>query len=95
MLWKGLFASVQVLQQIQTDTNLDGNKIKNGFKLYNSLHLGYHVAFGKKKRFFIEPQVHINQWMFDNNSPEGFREFDDKSGNVFLFEPTIYIGWKF
>ncbi|WP_020537238.1 hypothetical protein [Lewinella cohaerens] len=95
MLWKGLFASVEVLPQIQTYTDLDGNKIKNGFKLYNSLHLGYHVAFGKKKRFFIEPQVHINQWMFDNNSPEGFREFDDKYGNVFLFEPNIYIGWKF
>ncbi len=95
MLWKGLFAAVEVLPQIQTYTDLDGNKIKNGFKVYNSLHLGYHVAFGKKKRFFIEPQVHINQWMFDNNSPEGFKEFDDKYGNVFLFEPNIYFGWKF
>ncbi len=95
MLWKGLFASVEVLPQIQTYTDLDGNKIKNGFKVYNSLHLGYHVAFGKKKRFFIEPQVHCNQWMFDNNSPEGFKEFDDKFGNVFLFEPNLYFGVKF
>jgi hypothetical protein len=95
MLWKGLFAAVEVLPQIQTYTDLDGNKIKNGFKVYNSVHLGYHVAFGKKKRFFIEPQVHCNQWMFDNNSPEGFKEFDDKYGNVFLFEPNIYFGWKF
>lgn len=95
MLWKGLFGAVEVLPQIQTYTDLDGNKIKNGFKLYNSIHLGYHVAFGKKKRFFIEPQVHCNQWMFDNNSPEGFKEFDDKYGNVFLFEPNLYIGWKF
>ncbi len=95
MLWKGLFASVEVLPQIQTYTDLDGNKIKNGFKLYNSYHLGYHVAFGKKKRLFIEPQVHINQWMFDNNSPEGFKEFDDKYGNVFWFEPNLYFGFKF
>ena len=95
MLWKGLFASVEVVPQIQTYTDLDGNKIKNGFKLYNSVYLGYHAAFGKKKRFFIEPQVHCNQWMFDNNSPEGFKEFDDKYGNVFLFEPNIYFGWKF
>ncbi len=95
MLWKGLFASIEVLPQIQTYTDLDGNKIKNGFKLYNSVHLGYHFAFGKKKRFFIEPQVHVNQWMFDNNSPEGFKEFDDKYGNVFLFEPNLYLGWKF
>ncbi|MEQ8554418.1 MAG: hypothetical protein RIC06_00995 [Cyclobacteriaceae bacterium] len=95
MLWKGLFAAVEVLPQIQTYTDLDGNKIKNGFKVYNSIHLGYHVAFGKKKRFFVEPQVHCNQWMFDNNSPEGFKEFDDKYGNVFLFEPNLYLGWKF
>ena len=35
MLWKGLFGAVEVLPQIQTYTDLDGNKIKNGFKLYN------------------------------------------------------------
>ena len=95
MLWKGLFASIEVLPQIQTYTDRDGEKIKNGFKLYNSVHLGYHFTVGKKKLFFIEPQVHINQWMFDNNSPEGFKEFDDKYGNFFFFEPNIYLGWKF
>ena len=95
MLWKRLFATVEVLPQFQTYLDLDGNKLGNGFKLYNSFHLGYHIAFGKKKRFFIEPQVHINQWMFDNNSPAGFKEFDDKYGNVFWFEPNLYFGWKF
>lgn len=95
MLWKGLFATVEVLPQVQTYTDLEGNKIKNGFKVYNSYHLGYHIAFGKKKRIFIEPQVHVNQWMFDNNSPAGFKEMDDKYGNVFLFEPNIYVGVNF
>ena len=52
MLWKGLFASIEVLPQIQTYTDLDGNKIKNGFKVYNSYHLGYHFTVGKKKRFW-------------------------------------------
>lgn len=95
MLWKGLFATVEVLPQIQTYTDLDGNKIKNGFKVYNSYHLGYHASIGKKKRFFIEPQVHVNHWFFDNNSPEGFKEFDDKYGNVFWFEPNLYFGVNF
>jgi len=95
MLWKGLFASIEVLPQIQTYTDLDGNKIRNGFKVYNSYHLGYHFSIGKKERFFVEPQVHVNQWMFDNNSPEGFKEFDDKYGNIFLFEPNIYLGFNF
>jgi hypothetical protein len=95
MLWKGLFATVEVVPQIQTYTDLEGNKIQNGFKVYNSYHLGYHLAFGKKKRFFIEPQVHCNQWMFDNNAPDGFKQLDNKYGNVFLFEPNIYLGIKF
>ena len=95
MLWKGPFATVEVVPQFQTYMDLDGNKLGNGFKVYNSYHLGYHLAFGKKKRFFIEPQVHCNQWMFDNNSPDGFKELDDKWRNYFLFEPNIYIGVNF
>jgi hypothetical protein len=95
MLWKGLFATVEVVPQFQTYMDLDGNKLGNGFKVYNSFHLGYHLAFGKKKRFFIEPQIHCNQWMFDNNSPDGFKQLDDKWRNYFLFEPNLYIGWKF
>ncbi len=95
MLWKGLFTTVEVLPQLQTYTDLDGNKIKNGFKVYNSLHLGYHFSIGKKKRFFIEPQVHCNQWMFDNNSPDGFKQLDNKWRDYFLFEPNIYLGVNF
>lgn len=95
MLWKGLFATLEVVPQFQRYTDLEGNKLGNGFKVYNSYHLGYHVAFGKKKRFFIEPQVHCNQWMFDNNSPDGFKQLDDKWRNYFLFEPNLYFGVKF
>jgi hypothetical protein len=95
MLWKGLFATVEVLPRFQTYLDLDGNKIGNDFKLYNSYHLGYHIAFGKKKRIFIEPQVHSQHWMSDNNAPEGFKELDDKWRNYFLFEPNLYIGIKF
>ena len=95
MLWKGLFATAEILPQFQTYMNLEGDKIGNGFKLYNSYHLGYHIAFGKKKRFFIEPQVHCQHWMFDNNAPAGFRELDAKWGKYFLFEPNLYFGVKF
>lgn len=85
MLWKGLFATVEVLPQFQTYMDLDGNKLGNGFKLYNSYHLGYHIALGKKKRFFIEPQVHCQHWMFDNNAPPGFKELDDKMEKLLSF----------
>lgn len=95
MLWKGLFATVEVLPQIQTYMDLDGNKIGNGFKLYNSIHLGYHIELGKKKHFFIEPQVNCMLWTSDNNAPEGFKQLDDKWRNYFIFEPQIYLGWNF
>ncbi|WP_209329764.1 hypothetical protein [Lunatimonas salinarum] len=95
MLWKGLFATVEVLPQYKTYLDEDNNKIGNGFKLYNSFHIGYHLAFGKKKRFFVEPQVHSQFWVFDTNTPEAFKQMDDKWKNYFLFEPNIYLGVKF
>lgn len=95
MLWKGLFATIEILPQYQTYTDLEGNKIGNDFKLYNSYHLGYHISFGKKKRFFIEPQIHVNHWMFDDNAPAEFKQLDDKWANYFLFEPNIYLGVNF
>jgi hypothetical protein len=95
MLWKGLFASVEVLPQFKTYLDEDDTKIANGFKLYTSYHVGYHIAFGKKKRFFVEPQFHFQNWMFDTNTPEAFKVLDDKWKNYFLFEPNLYVGYKF
>lgn len=95
MLWKGLFASLEVLPLYKTYLDEDRSKMSNGFKLYNSYHIGYHIAFGKKKRFFIEPQIHCNHWIIDTNTPEEFKVLDDKWKTYFLFEPNIYIGVKF
>lgn len=95
MLWRGLFASIEVLPLYKTYKDLDNRKIANGFKLYNSYHFGYHFAFGKKKQFFIEPQFHCNVWHFDTNTPEAFKQLDNRWKNYFLFEPNLYIGIKF
>ncbi|RMG62597.1 MAG: hypothetical protein D6722_18320 [Bacteroidetes bacterium] len=95
MLWKGLFATVEVLPQYKTYLSEDGAKIGNGFKLYTSYHIGYHFAFGPKKRFFIEPQVHSQNWVFDTNTPDAFKTLDEKWRTYFLFEPNLYLGVKF
>lgn len=95
MLWKGLFATAEILPQLQTYLDLDGNKIKNGFSLYSSYHVGYHIAFGKKKHFYIEPQLDCKIWTRDGNAPDGFKQLDDKWKNYFLLEPQVYLGWKF
>ncbi len=95
MLWKGLFASVEVLPLYKTYLDENNTKIANGFKLYTSYHVGYHIAFGKKKRFFIEPQIHFQNWMFDTNTPAAFKQLDNKWKSYFLFEPNIYVGFRF
>ena len=95
MLWKGLFGTVEIMPQFKTYLDEDGDKIQNGFKLYNSFHLGYHFAFGKNKRFFLEPQVHSQFWVFDTNTPDEFKALNDKWRNYFLFEPNVYFGIKF
>jgi len=94
MLWKGLFATVEVLPQLKTYLDENDKNIGNGFKLYTSYHLGYHIAFFKD-RMFVEPQIHCNYWPVNTNTPESFKEMDDKWNNYFLFEPNLYIGFKF
>jgi hypothetical protein len=94
MLWKGLFATVEILPQLKTYLNEDNSKIANGFKLYTSYHIGYHISLFKN-RMFIEPQIHCQNWLIDTNTPSNFKEIDRKWRNYFLFEPNIYIGVNF
>lgn len=94
MIWKGLFATVEILPQLKTYLDENDKKIGNGFKLYTSYHLGYHISLFKN-RMYIEPQIHCQYWPIDTNTPQGFKEKDDKWNNYFLFEPNLYIGIKF
>lgn len=94
MLWKGLFATVEVLPQLKTYLNENDKKICNGFKLYTSYHLGYHISFFKD-RVYLEPQIHCQYWPINTNVPQGFKEKDRSWNNYFLFEPNLYIGVRF
>ena len=94
MLWKGLFATVEVMPQLKTYVDNGKNKITNGFKLYTSYHIGYHIPLFKK-RMFVEPQIHCQNWLIDTNIPPEFKVIDKKWNNYFLFEPNLYIGFKF
>lgn len=94
MLWKGLFTTVEIMPQLKTYIDKDRNKIGNGFKLYTSYHLGYHISM-LKNRLWIEPQIHCQYWPIDTNTPGSFKEKESKWNNYFLFEPNIYIGINF
>jgi hypothetical protein len=90
-LWKGSFASVEILPLYTTYLNRDNNKAGNGFKLYTTYHFGYHIPLFKN-RVLIEPQIQCNYWPVNTNVPQGFKEKDNKWNNYFLFEPNFYIG---
>ncbi len=93
-LWKGLFVAIEVLPQSKTYIDEDDQEIGNGFKLYTTYHLGYQLSLFKN-RVYLEPQIHCNYWPIDTNTPQSFKEMDEKWHNYFLFEPNLYIGFKF
>lgn len=94
MLWKGLFVATEILPQLKTYLDKDNHKINDGFKLYTSYHLGYHIPLFKN-RAYLEPQIHCQYWPIDTNVPQEFKEMDDKWNNYFLFEPDMYLGLTF
>jgi len=94
MIWKGIFGTVEILPQLKTYLDVNDEKIQNGFKLYTSYHLGYHISLFKD-RIFLEPQVHCQYWPIDTNTPQEFTDADGKWNNYLLFEPNIYIGVNF
>lgn len=90
-LWKGLFATAELMPLFKTYYDESEKKIGNGFKLYTTLHLGYQIPLFKN-RMFIEPQVHCNFWPVDTGTPQSFKEMDNKWNKYFLFEPNLYLG---
>lgn len=94
-LWKGLFTTLEVMPKKTTYLSEQNIKISDGFKLYNSYHLGYHIPLFKKKRVFLEPQLHVNHWPINTNVPEAFKIEEDKWSNFFLIEPNVYLGVMF
>jgi hypothetical protein len=93
-LWKGLFAQVEILPLWKIYSDENNRKIEDGFKLYTTYHLGYHIPLFKDRLYF-EPQIHCNYWPIDTKGPQGFEEKESKWNNYFLFEPNLFIGVNF
>jgi len=96
LIWNGLFAAIEILPLKQEYLDTGGRKVLEGFRLYTTYHLGYHVSFFDD-RVFLEPQVHFNYWPYMTEGPEGFREKEQRewSKNFILLEPNVYMGINF
>ena len=92
--WKGLYTAIRIMNARQTFVDDDGNKIKNGYQMFNSYRLGYQLKFFKNK-FFIEPSVAITHRPVHTKMPESFARLNDKWPSYFLGEPGLHFGFNF
>ncbi|WP_317170105.1 hypothetical protein [Rhodocytophaga rosea] len=91
--WKGLYAAVHVMPMWQTFKNENGNKVGNGFIIFNTYRVGYHIKLFKD-RFFIEPSVGIAGRAYHTEMPDGFKQKDDKWPK-YTPEPGLHFGFNF
>lgn len=92
-LWKGLYVAVHVAPLWQTYRNANKDIVGDGFVIFNTNRVGYHVKLWKD-RFFIEPSVGIAGRPYYTKMPQGFKEKDDKWPK-WTPEPGLHIGFNF
>jgi hypothetical protein len=93
-LWKGLFAQVDVMPAWQTFVNDNGNKIDNGFQIFNTYSIGYHVKLFKD-RFFVQPSIAITHRPYQSKMPDSFKQIDDRWSRFFFGQPGLHFGYNF
>lgn len=93
-LWKGAYAAVHAFNARQAYFDDNDNKIQNGYQLFMTYRLGYHIPLFKN-RFFIEPSLAMTHWPINTNVPDSFQVLEKKWNNYFLFEPGLHFGVKF
>lgn len=93
-LWKGLFAEIDVMPTWQIFVNENGKKIDDGFQIFNSYRVGYHVKLFKDK-FFFQPSICVTHRAYHTELPDGFRQLDNKWSKFVFPEPGLNIGFNF
>lgn len=91
--WKGLYAAVHVMPMWQNYVSENGNSVGNGFMIFNTYRVGYHIKLFED-RFFIEPSLGIAGRPYQSDMPHDFKQKDDKWPK-WTPEPGLHIGYNF
>lgn len=91
---KGLYAELNVMPTLQNFVNDEGNQIDNGFQIFNTYRVGYHIKLFKD-RFFIQPSIAITHRAYHTELPNGFKQLDDKWSKFVFGEPGFHFGFNF
>ncbi|RZK23732.1 MAG: hypothetical protein EOO43_08130 [Flavobacterium sp.] len=92
--WKGFYTGVHVMSAWQKFVNKDGEKIDNGFQIFNTYRVGYQVKLFKN-RYFIEPSIAVTHRPYHTEMPAQFKQLDDKWSKFFFGEPGLHFGINF
>lgn len=93
-VWKGAYAQLDVMPTHQIFVNDNGQKIDNGFQLFNSYRVGYHLKLFRDRLFF-QPSICMTHRAYHTTLPDGFRQLDDKWPKFVFPEPGLNIGVNF
>lgn len=92
--WKGFYTGIHVMGAHQIFFNEQGNKLQNGFQIFNTYRMGYHFKFFKDK-FFFQPSLAITHRPYHTKMPADFAKLDNKWPKFFIGEPGLHFGFNF
>ena len=92
--WKGLYTGIHVMNAWQTFVNENDIKVDNGFQIFNTYRVGYHLKL-LKNRFFIEPSIAVTHRPYHTDMPKDFKRLDDQWSKFFIGEPGMHFGFNF
>lgn len=93
-LWNGVFVQADVMPAFQTFVNDDGNKIDNGFQIFSTYSIGYHIKLFKDRLFF-QPSIAITHRPYQSKMPDSFKQVDDRWSRFFFGQPGLHFGFNF
>ncbi len=92
--WKGLYAQLDVMPTHQVFVNDKSKKNDDGFQIFNSYRVGYHIKLFKDK-FFFQPSICMTHRAYHTQLPDAFKQLDDKWSKFIFPEPGLNIGFNF
>lgn len=87
--WKGAYTSIDAGNMLQKYIDEDNKHIQNGYQLFLTYRLGYHIQLFKN-RFFLEPSLAITHWPINTNVPESFTALE-KNGKITSYLNQVFI----
>lgn len=93
-VWKGLYTQLDVMPTHQVFVNDNKKKIDNGFQIFNSYRVGYHIKLFHD-RFFFQPSICVTHRAYHTQLPDGFKQLDDKWSKFIFGEPGLHFGFNF